>query len=588
MNKIECDILNELHRQPYSTQRSLAEQTGYSLGTVNRVSKDLQQAEYLDSEYLLTQKAKDFLAKKRPHNAIILAAGYGMRMVPINTETPKGLLEINGETLIERLIRQLQEIGIFKIYIVVGFLKEQYEYLIDQYHVELIVNEEYSRKNNLHSLTLAAPYLGNSYVIPCDIWCRQNPFSSHELYTWYLLSEIKTPESDVKVNRKMQLTRIGSREAGNQMIGISYIDEDQAKALKGELQLLDADARYNHVFWEEALLRNPSMPIWAKVIKDGEAIEINTYEQLRELDGNSNQLETEAIRLIGEALQVPGSAVNHISILKKGMTNRSFLFVCEEKKYIMRIPGEGTDRLIDRRQEYNVYQTLNGKKICDPVIYMNPVNGYKITEFIPGARCCDPCCPEDVKKCMNKLRTLHEMRLKTEHRFDLFEKIDLYESFWNGESSVYRDYEKTKQNIWSLKAFIESCHPQECLTHIDAVPDNFLLVTEADGTETVFLIDWEYAGMQDPHVDLAMFCIYSFYDRKQIDQLIDIYFQGACECRIRIKIYCYVAVCGLLWSNWCEYKRNLGVEFGEYSLRQYRYAKEYYRIACEAMEDHLS
>lgn len=84
--------------------------------------------------------------------------------------------------------------------------------------------------------------------------------------------------------------------------------------------------------------------------------------------------------------------------------------------------------------------------------------------------------------------------------------------------------------------------------------------------------------MQDPHVDLAMFSIYSFYDREQIDDLIDIYFNGSCDKNTRLKIYCYIAVGGLLWSNWCEYKRTLGVEFGEYSLRQYRYAKEYYKI----------
>lgn len=52
----------------------------------------------------------------------------------------------------------------------------------------------------------------------------------------------------------------------------------------------------------------------------------------------------------------------------------------------------------------------------------------------------------------------------------------------------------------------------------------------------------------------------------------------------RIKIYCYIAACGLLWSNWCEYKRNLGVEFGEYSLRQYRYAKDYYRIVQDELK----
>lgn len=98
------------------------------------------------------------------------------------------------------------------------------------------------------------------------------------------------------------------------------------------------------------------------------------------------------------------------------------------------------------------------------------------------------------------------------------------------------------------------------------------------------LTDWEYAGMQDPHVDIAMFCIYSLYNKQQIDQLINIYFENNCPINIHTKIYCYIATCGLLWSNWCEYKRNLGVEFGEYALRQYRYAKDFYKLAIAERE----
>lgn len=84
--------------------------------------------------------------------------------------------------------------------------------------------------------------------------------------------------------------------------------------------------------------------------------------------------------------------------------------------------------------------------------------------------------------------------------------------------------------------------------------------------------------MQDPHVDVAMFCIYSLYNKRQVDRMIAVYFTETCSDETRTKIYCYIAACGLLWSKWCEYKRNLGVEFGEYSLRQYRYTKDYYRI----------
>ena len=67
--------------------------------------------------------------------------------------------------------------------------------------------------------------------------------------------------------------------------------------------------------------------------------------------------------------------------------------------------------------------------------------------------------------------------------------------------------------------------------------------------------------------------------------VIDDYFEGACSKSIRIKIYAYIAICGFLWSNWCEYKSICGVEFGEYSLRQYRYAKDYYRIVKEELSE---
>ena len=186
---------------------------------------------------------------------------------------------------------------------------------------------------------------------------------------------------------------------------------------------------------------------------------------------------------------------------------------------------------------------------------------------------------------MNKLRSFHDLKLKVNHRFDLFEQIDFYETLWEGKSSVYRDYQKTKAEVFALKNYIDKYADDEVLTHIDAVPDNFLFCTDSSGNEDIRLIDWEYAGMQDPHVDIAMFSIYAFYTREQIDQLIDIYFNGNCPDTTRIKIYCYVAIAGLLWSNWCEYKRNLGVDFGEYSLKQYRYAKEYSRLAKKEYTD---
>ncbi len=584
MNRQERNLLTALLNGGYTNQRRLAASCGCSRGTVIRAMNGLQEKGYLNKDLTPSSKARTEAAKTSPQNAIILAAGYGMRMVPINMETPKGLLEVNGQPLIERLIEQLQEVGIREIYIVVGFMKEQYEYLIDAYGVELIVNAEYATKNNLHSLNKAIKHLGNSYIIPCDLWCKENPFNLHELYSWYMVSEQLDMDSKVKVNRNRELVAIQRTTPGNRMLGISYLTEVQAARVRERLARFCDNPQYDDLFWEETLYEKCRMIVAAKVVAANEVVEINTYEQLRELDHSSAQLQTEAIAVIAEVMDVSVDEITNIEILKKGMTNRSFLFSCKGSKYIMRIPGEGTDQLINRKEEASVYLQIGGKNICDDVVYINPGNGYKITRYLEGACVCDPFNEADLRKCMKKLHEFHELGLKVNHEFNIFQQIHFYESLWQGEKSVYRDYEKTREEVMALKAYIDQYSLPYVLTHIDAVPDNFLLIKNTEGNEEIRLIDWEYAGMQDPHVDIAMFCIYSLFDRRQVDRLIDIYFENTCTWENRVKIYCYIACCGLLWSNWCEYKRQLGVEFGEYSLRQYRYAKDYYRIVQEELK----
>ena len=571
MNRQEQDILNILAGGTFSGQRELAEESGYSLGVVNRCLRSLTETGYVRADGTLTQNGQALLAENRPRRAVILAAGFGMRMVPINTETPKGLLQVHGERLIDRLIRQLHQALIRDIRVVVGFLKEQYEYLIDEFGVELVVNPDYARKNNLHSVDRVRSALSDCYVVPCDLYCTENPFRTHEFYSWYMVSEAPAPDSTVRVNRKQALIPVS--ENGNRMIGICYLTADDGRKVSEKVHALCLDSRMDGAFWEEALYAEGKMLPAARVVPEGQVVEINTYEQLRELDGDSDQLQNYAIGTICRVFDASPRDITHITVLKKGMTNRSFLFTCRGKQYIMRIPGEGTDRLIDRRQEAAVYGAIRDLSLCDDVYYIDPANGYKITAFLENARVCDPENPNDVRRCMAFLRKFHERRLHVGHSFDIFGQIEFYEQLWKGNPSVYADYRRTKEQILSLRPYIEAHAGEKVLTHIDAVPDNFLLTGD-----DIRLIDWEYAGEQDPHVDIAMFAIYALYDRTQIDALIDAYFPEGCPGETRLKIYCYVAACGLLWSNWCEYKRQLGVEFGEYSLRQYRYAKDFYRI----------
>ena len=580
MNKQDLDILNALFSAAYENQRLLADRAGYSLGAVNRSMRMLTEHGYLDKAGWPTELARELALRNSPKRAIILAAGFAARMVPINLEMPKALLEVNGEPLIERQIKQLHAVGITEIYVVVGYLKERFDYLIDEYGVQLLVSSNYATKNNLHSLRKALKRLDNAYIIPCDLWCRDNPFHARELYSWYMVSEQQDADSAVRVNRKQELVLTEPGKPGNTMLGISYLTAEDAKAVREKIEQLCTDHRHDGDFWETALFDKNRMTVASKVVSPDAVIEINTYEQLRDLDGSSDQLQNDAIAAIEKTFSVHSDEITNIRVLKKGMTNRSFHFTCNGNDYIMRIPGEGTDQLINRRQEAAVYETIRDLHLCDDLAYIDPDTGYKITAMLPDARVCDPENEADLAACMAKLRAFHDLKLTVPHTFDLFSQLEYYKTLWRGAPSAYRDYSKTKERVLSLQPFIEAHAEPFCLTHIDAVPDNFLF----SGGD-LRLIDWEYAGMQDPHVDIAMFCIYALYDRAQVDHLIDLYFENACPKETRIKIYCYIAVCGLLWSNWCEYKAALGVEFGEYSLRQYRYAKDYSRLALAEMEE---
>lgn len=274
----------------------------------------------------------------------------------------------------------------------------------------------------------------------------------------------------------------------------------------------------------------------------------------------------------------PADEVENLQTMKTGMTNRSYSFNVRGGQYIIRIPGEGTERLINRAQEHAVYGVIAPLGISEKVHYFNPESGIKITSFLTDAHVCRSDNWDEVGRCMAALRKFHGEGLSVDHGFDLWERIEFYESLCDGAPSLYADYAETKRNVLSLKKFIDEQPKKLQLCHIDSVPDNFLFVTGEDGAEEIKLIDWEYAGMQDPHLDVAMFIIYAMYDREDAERLIDMYFANGCDRLTRMKIHCYIAVGGLVWSNWCEFKHHCGVGFGEYAEKQYEYAKEYSKL----------
>jgi hypothetical protein len=262
--------------------------------------------------------------------------------------------------------------------------------------------------------------------------------------------------------------------------------------------------------------------------------------------------------------------------LKQGMTNTSFIFSINNERYIIRVPGLNTEKIINREQEFDVYQAIKGEVFIEPIIYIDKEKGYKISKFIENSHTVNPQDWNEISACLKRLRDFHNQLHRVEHCFDVFEHINYYESLMPN-ASIYEDYAETKKNIELLKPIIENLVKDWTLCHIDAVCDNFLVTEEQD----VYLIDFEYAAMQDPDLDVAMFIVYSLFDRNEIDRIIDIYFEHQVTPLKRYKIYSYIAMAGLLWSNWCEAKQDETLLNSSYAKQQYNYAKTFYQIVFD-------
>lgn len=512
------------------------------------------------------------------NSAIIMAAGQSKRMRPLSNFKHKALLEVGGEILIERQIRQLQEVGIDNIIIVTGYLANQFSYLEEKFGVKLIYNSEYKERNNHSSIYVAKKYISNTYICSRDNFFLFNPFSSEESEAYYsvVYSKDYTTEwcVDVEPNDRIKSVSIGGI-GKYYMYGHVFWDEKFSKQFIRILEEQYNTQAIKNRLWEDIYIDNIDiLNMKIKVYPNNYIYEFDTVEQYEMI----NSIENKVKFIISQALHIYPHEVDKLKIMKKGMTNSSYIFIYDNQKYIVRLAGEGTSVLVNRYQEECTYRALKDKNISDNVIYINHKNGYKITKYFIDSRVCNPNSKKDIYRCMQRLREFHSLQIVVEYNFNIFDKIKFYESLVpNKQHYMHSDYDIIKEQIMSLKVYVEKNSEKWQLCHIDSIADNFLFLDNGQ----IRLIDWEYAGNYDPHVDIAMFAVYSNYDKEWTDFLIDSYFDGECKDNIRLKIYCYVAICGFMWSNWCDYKLLLGKNYGEYAKNQYKSAKKFYMIAIE-------
>lgn len=230
--------------------------------------------------------------------------------------------------------------------------------------------------------------------------------------------------------------------------------------------------------------------------------------------------------------------------------------------------------MIDRRQEKEVYDTVSPLDITEQILYFNGDTGYKIAEYYEGARNADASDWKDMESCMAALKLLHNSGFTVGHSFNIRERIEFYEKLCLSHNGIpFEDYQEVRNQMTELLNRLDALDRPLCLSHLDGNVDNFLFLPDGN----IRLIDWEYAGMCDPLIDISMAAIYSYYNEADVDRLMETYLTRTPTEEERIVIYAYVALGGFLWSLWAVYKSALGEEFGEYTLIMYRYAKTYYR-----------
>lgn len=579
MDVFSCDIMKIIKEKSYHNQRYLSDISGHSLGTVNQCIKKLTADGYLDGRKELTAKANALFRRSHPDSAILLAAGPGIRMAPVSHSTPKALLKVKNEVLIERLIRQLHDANVHHIYIVVGFLKEQFEYLIDDFDVKLIVNPEYGQSNTLHSLSLASDHLSNTYIVPADLYFAENPFSQYELYSWYMMADRHAHNSFLRIGKNYELQFTNKNT--NTMIGLCYIKKENAKYLALKLADLDACPQSKNAFWEIIFQEKDCFPIAARIACETSVVEINTYKQLQEINCSYSERKQEAIAAAAQFLNCPAADIEEICCLKDGITNHSYLLNHKGNKYVLRIPSINAPIKIDRQEEQRVYQTIKSSNLADSVIYMDPVKGIKLSLYLSDTHTCQIDRPDEVYACMTALKRIHQSGLIFKRSFDIWDEIEKYEQL-RGSSSVYPDYDSVKDSIQKLRPYLQTSKENCVPCHLDVSAENFL-ISDFD-IKNIHLIDWERGAMCDSAADIAVFAVNSALSHKQINQLIDFYYQQQATQEERIRIYAWIAAIGLLFSNWCELCLKCGIEFGYYSICQYRYAKEYASIVLKKKE----
>ena len=290
LTRKQFDILSTLATTKESlTQRQLEEKTGNSLGTINKIMK-----EFTDNGLVangeITPEGIDILEPYRAKKAIFIAAGFGTRLVPVTLNTPKPLVRVNGKRMIDTAIDACLEAGISEIYIVRGYLAEQFDQLLYKYPmIKFLENPAFNEANNISSAMTARYMMQNAYVLEADLIVsnpsiiRKYNYQSNVLGIWKERTDdwCLTVDKDGNVDEE----KVGGLNC-YQMVGIYYFNAADGAKLSEHIKEAFLAPGGKERYWETVPNQayKGQYKIEVRPCTDEDIVEVDTFRELKEID----------------------------------------------------------------------------------------------------------------------------------------------------------------------------------------------------------------------------------------------------------------------------------------------------------------
>lgn len=567
----EFEVINSLLKMPNKTM----DLANYVYTNVHYDAfKDITEVEKLiidleDKGYIfdscVTESGEREIAPLRVKNAVILAAGGGDINAKSVYNMPKGLFVKNGETLIERQIRQLKEAGIDDITVVVGYKQELYFFLVDKWGVNLEINTDLG-KNNVYSLYMVKNYLDSTYILNCDNYFEENPFSKYE-YNSFHATVYKEDARNELVVRKNQSGKIldvfSCATKGECIYGHAFMDNELSRSLVKFMNEEIEDFRISAMFWEEFVARHSDdLDMYAREYSADFLFEFDSIQEIQNIDGlflsNVSGWINEKICTV---LKCSENEIVDINVLQKGLSNILFTFVVRGERYIFRYPGDSTQFFIYRKNECVANKLAAKAHTDDTYIYIDE-QGAKISKFRENCIDLHGKYYYDVdlmKKVAQKIRAFHEQGYDLpnweEYNYDpVWQTERLFKEASKMKGDLFKIFEKEWIQIRKLQKYADMDGIKHTMCHNDINIDN-VLMTE----NSLDIIDYEFAGYNDPGYDFGRVIAGFEYeaDEPKIMDILEAYFgRPATEMEHRHWM-AYATIHNWYYVGWALYKESI-------------------------------